>query len=230
MATDLEMLLSEAGRSVPGPTVEVEERALRVVLALRPHARTSRRRTVVVPQSILLLLVTALALGALGPLGEDSPGKLGRSAASLLAEPAAARPVQATVVSGVTTATLVSQVVPARPRTLQLTAGPERKPSRGAPARHGRQQSRRGHPPRAPLTKRRRNARLRGPVRPRAARTICVMAAPRTILVVDDEPTIARRRRALPAREGYDGDHGRRRPLRRRRGRARPRPTSSCST
>lgn len=141
MATDLELLLAEAGQHVPGPSAEMEERALRVVLALRPPPRATRRRSVAVPQSILLLLVTALALGALTPLGEESPGGLGRKAASLLSEPAAARPVEATVVSSAVASTLVSRVVPpSSTRTLAYTAGSERKPERGGPVRSGRRQ------------------------------------------------------------------------------------------
>src|SRR5690242_14642493 len=140
MATDLELLLAEAGQQVPGPSPEMEERALRVVLALRPPPRAARRRSVVVPQSILLLLVTALALGVLAPLGEDGPSTLGRKAAALLADQELARPVEATIVTGAATTTLVSQVVPPpRLRTLASTSGRERKPDRGRPARSGRQ-------------------------------------------------------------------------------------------
>jgi len=139
MATDLELLLAEAGQHVPGPSPEMEERALRVVLALRPPPRVARRRSVVVPQSILLLLVTALALGALTPLGEDSPGSLGSKAAALLADKELARPVEATIVSGAAATTLVARVVPPPRRTLASLAGRERKPDRGRPARSGRQ-------------------------------------------------------------------------------------------
>jgi hypothetical protein len=120
----------------------MEERSLRVVLALRPPARSNRRRSVVVPQSILLLLVTALALGALTPLGEESSGGLGRKAASLLTDANAARPVEATIVGSAAASTLVAQVVPPpRLRTLAYSPGRERKPARGGPVRSARQQT-----------------------------------------------------------------------------------------
>jgi hypothetical protein len=142
MATDLELLLADAGRHVPGPSSETEERALRVVLALRPPPRATRRRSVAVPQSILLLLVTALALGALTPLGEESPGGLGRKAASLLAEPGGASPVEATIVSGSAAGALSAHVSASRrPRTLAYTPGPERRGERGKPVRGGRLQT-----------------------------------------------------------------------------------------
>jgi hypothetical protein len=102
-----------------------------------------------VPQSILLLLVTALALGALTPLGDESPGGFGRKAASLLTDANAARPVEATIVSTAAASTLVAQVVPPpRLRTLAYSPGRERKPARGGPVRTARLKT----PARAPAS------------------------------------------------------------------------------
>jgi hypothetical protein len=140
MATDIELLLAEAGRHVPGPSTDVEERALRVVLALRPPPQRRRLPNVSVSQRVLLLLVFALAVGALGPFGEESPGQLGRRAASLLAEPNAVTPVRATVVSGAVAGSFAAQAVPFVPRRPRMLAavGPERRAPRGGPARSAR--------------------------------------------------------------------------------------------